>query len=253
MSSPIRWLLLLVAALTLIATGAWFGGRAWLARSVASYAGEIALAGLDAPIEITFDARGIPHVWADTDQDLRYATGWLHASERLFQMELTRRMARGELSELFGAAALELDTEQRRLGFAWQVAREAAALPDSTRAALAQYVAGVNAWIDHTPMLPPEFVLLGTTPRPWTVEDVLVVGFYQTWYSLSLMDRGADYRELFATLGADASRLAAAVQRWSPPTVPSPAPRMATASNSWVLGPARTRSGAALHASDPHL
>jgi penicillin G amidase len=101
--------------------------------------------------------------------------------------------------------------------------------------------------------LPPEFVILGAKPRPWTVEDVLVVGFYQTWYSLSLMDRGADYREIFASLGGDASRLAGAVQRWSPPTVPSPAPRMAIASNSWVLAPSRTRSGAALHASDPHL
>lgn len=253
MSRPIRWLALLVLTLTLVATGAWFGGRAWLSRSVAQYAGEVALAGVDGPIEITFDARGIPQVWAETDRDLRFATGWLHASERLFQMELTRRMARGELSALFGAVALDLDVEQRRLGFGWQVAREAATLPESERIVLAQYVAGVNAWMEQTPVLPPEFVILGTTPAPWTVEDVLVVGFYQTWYSMSLMDRGADYRELFATLGGDASRLAGAVQRWSPPTVPSPAPRLATASNSWVLSPARTRSGAALHASDPHL
>jgi len=253
MSRPIRVLGLLVFVLTLAGLGAWFGGRAWLARSVAQYDGEVTLTGLDAPIEITFDARGVPHVWAETDRDLRFAMGWLHASERLFQMELTRRMARGELSELFGAAALELDTDQRRLGFGWQVEREASALPAAERAALAQYVAGVNAWMAQTPVLPPEFVVLGATPRPWTVEDVLVVGFYQTWYSLSLMDRGADYRDIFATLGGDASRLASAVQRWSPPTVPSPAPRLATASNSWVLAPARTRSGAALHASDPHL
>jgi len=253
MSRPIRWLAGLVLTLTVVASGAWFGGRAWLARSVAPYAGEIALPGLDAPIELTFDARGIPHVWADTDRDLRFATGWLHASERLFQMELTRRMARGELSELFGAVAIDLDMEQRRLGFAWQVSREAATLPEADRTALTEYVAGVNAWVQQAPILPPEFVLLGTTPRPWTVEDVLVVGFYQTWYSLSLMDRGADYRTLFATLGGDASRLAGAIQRWSPPTVPSPAPRLATASNSWVLSPARTRSGAALHAADPHL
>ena len=248
-----RWLGLLALSLTLVALGGWFGGRAWLARSVAQHAGEVALPGLDAPIEITFDARGVPHVWAETDRDLRFAMGWLHASERLFQMELTRRMARGELSALFGTAALETDTEQRRLGFAWRVAREAADLPATERAALTHYVNGVNAWIAATPVLPPEFVILRTSPRPWTVEDVLVVGFYQTWYSLSLMDRGANYRELLATLGSDASRLANAVQRWSPPTVPSPAPRLAQASNSWVFAPDRTRSGAALHASDPHL
>jgi penicillin amidase len=249
----VRALAALLVLLAVVVTAAWFGGRAWLARSVAQHAGEAVVPGLDAPVEITFDARGVPQVWAETDRDLRFAQGWLHASERLFQMELTRRMARGELAELFGAEAVPLDRTQRELGFAWQVERDLPSLPSDVRAALADYVAGVNAWVAQAPVLPPEFVVLRHTPRPWTVEDVLVTGFYQTWYSLSLMDRGADYRDLFRTLGGDASRLANAVQRWSPPTVPSPAPRLAIASNSWVIAPSRSRSGAALHASDPHL
>lgn len=243
----------LVVLALVAAVGLWFGGRFYLARSLAQTNGEITLAGLNAPVEITFDERAVPHVWAQTDADMRFATGWLHAAERLFQMELTRRMARGELSELFGAAALSIDEEQRRLGFAWQVRRDAATLDPAVRTALSQYVAGINAWIAHTRLLPPEFVLLGVAPREWTVDDVLVIGFYQTWYSLTLMDRGRDYRAIFAQLGGDPGRLAAAVQRWSPSTVPEPAPRLTTASNSWVVAPSRSISGAALHASDPHL
>jgi len=238
----------LVAVVTL-----WFGGRFYLARSVAQTDGEVTLAGLSAPVEITFDERAVPHVWAQTDADMRFATGWLHASERLFQMELTRRMARGELSELFGAAALSIDTEQRKLGFAWQVQRDLPTLDPAVRSALSEYVAGINAWVAQARLLPPEFVLLGLTPRAWTIDDVLVVGFYQTWFSLTLMDRGSDYREIFTRLGGDPGRLARAVQQWSPSSVPEPAPRLTKASNSWVIAPSRSRSGAALHASDPHL
>jgi penicillin G amidase len=253
MPRPVRILAVAAAVLLLAAITFWFGARAHLARSVATYAGDVTVPGLAEPVEITFDARGVPHVWAGTDRDMRFATGWLHASERLFQMELTRRMARGELSEVFGRGAVPIDEEQRRLGFLRQVRRDADGLDAAERQRLEEYVAGINAWVAQARVLPPEFVILGADARPWTVEDVLVVGFYQTWYSLTLMDRGADYRGIFATLGGDAGRLAAAVQRWSPATVPDPAPRLARASNSWVIAPRRSRSGAALHAADPHL
>ena len=243
-----------VLVMVLCAT-VWFGGRRYLARSVAKLSGDVTLVGPGAPIDIVFDARGVPQVWARSDADARFALGWLHASERLFQMELIRRMARGELSALFGPVAAELDENQRRLGFAHLNRRDIASLDVNVRREIEQYVAGVNAWIAQTPLLPPEFVILGAAPRAWTVEDVSVVGFYQSWFSLTLMDRGADYREAFAKLGGDASRLANAVQQWSAPTVPAivGATRMTKASNSWVVAPAHSKSGAALHASDPHL
>lgn len=256
---PMRLLVRLLLGLGLVAAvlaaSAWFGGRAYLRRSVARHEGTVTLAGLSAPVEVLFDARGVPQVYAKTDADLRFALGWLHASERLFQMELTRRMARGELSELFGAIAADLDAEQRRLGFARQNARDLATMEPAVRASLEQYVAGVNAWIAQARPLPPEFVILGTGARPWTVEDVSVVGLYQSWFALTLMDRGADYRAVFERLGGDAGRLANAVQAWSPAAVPPAiaATRMTKASNSWVVAPAHSASGAALHASDPHL
>ncbi len=253
--SALRLVGILVAVLVVLACSVWFGGRAYLRRSVAQYEGSVAVPGPGAEIEVLFDARGVPQVYARTDADARFALGWLHASERLFQMELTRRMARGELSEILGAIAADLDEEQRRLGFAWQNARDLPSLDASVRAPIEQYLAGVNAWIAQAKPLPPEFVILGFKPRPWTVEDVSVVGFYQSWFSLTLMDKGADYREAFAKLGGDASRLANAVHAWSPAAVPlaQAAPKMTKASNSWLVAPAHSVSGAALHASDPHL
>ncbi len=245
-----------LVALALLVAAAWVGGRRYLARSVAPLAGEVIIAGPSAPIEILVDARGVPQVWAQTDADARFALGWLHAAERLFQMELTRRMARGELAELFGEQAAALDLEQRRLGFAWQVARDSATMPVEARTQIGDYVAGINAWIAQARPLPPEFVLLGFRPRPWTVEDVAVVGFYQSWFAVTLMDRSADHRVIYERLGGDAGRLANLVQQWSAPTVPEIAravPKLTKASNSWVVAPKHSASGAALHASDPHL
>jgi len=251
----LRALGVVVASLVLLASATWFGGRAYLKRSVAQYEGTARANGLGAEVDVYFDTFGVPQVFAKTDADARFTLGWMHAGERLFQMELTRRMARGELSEIFGAAASDLDAQQRRLGFRWQNARDIGSLSATTRANIEQYLAGVNAWIAQAAPLPPEFVLLGFKPRPWTVEDVSIVGLYQSWFALTLMDKGADYREVFAKLGGDANRLANAVQAWSPPVLPmtNVAPKMTKASNSWAVMPAHTVSGAALHASDPHL
>jgi penicillin G amidase len=233
---------LLIAVVLLAAL--WFGGRAYLHRSVAQYDGTIKT-GVSAPVEIAFDARGVPQVWAKTDADAFFAVGWLHASERLFQMELVRRLARGELSEVFGAAAYETDVFQRRIGFARQ-ARGKRVSP-----ALQRYVDGVNAWIAQAKMLPPEFLILRLQPRPWTVEDCLAVSNYQTWFSHELMDQDRKYQRLAEKLGMQAGALQHAGNPWSPPTIPDL--RITNASNTWVVAPSRSTTRAALHASDPHL
>ncbi|MFP5247036.1 MAG: penicillin acylase family protein, partial [Thermoanaerobaculia bacterium] len=196
-------------------------------------------------VEITFDAKGIPQIWAKTDADAYFAVGFLHGSERLFQMELVRRLARGELSEVFGDIAYDVDAMQRKIGFARRV-RGAKADPATQR-----YVDGVNAAIASAKLLPPEFVILRLQPRPRTVEDCLAISAYQTWFSHELMDQDKKYQKLIEKLGMPASVLANAGHPWSPPTVPDM--RIANASNSWVLAPQRSASKAALHASDPHL
>jgi penicillin amidase len=241
-----RVLVRIVLILVLLFVIAWFGGRAYLARSVAQYGGTVA-AGIDA--EITFDAKGVPQVWARTDGDAYFAMGWLHASERLFQMELVRRLARGELSEVFGEAAYESDVHQRRIGFARRA--RASALTPAARMASQRYVDGVNAWIARTKLLPPELVILRLRPRPWTIEDCLTISAYQTWFSHALMDQDGKYQKLVEKLGMETDALFSAGHPWSPPTVPDL--RITTASNSWVVAPSRSKSRAALHASDPHL
>lgn len=247
-----RRVLYVLLALVAIALLAWFGGRFYLGRSVTAYDGNVR-ASVSAPVEITFDARGVPQIWAKSDADAYFAMGWLHGSERLFQMELLRRLARGELSEVFGEAAYETDAYQRTIGFARQV--RGSRLSPQTETVVQRYVAGINAAIANAKLLPPEFVVLRLKPRPWTIEDCLAVSHYQTWFSHQLMDQDQRFQKLIEKLGMETTALAHAGHPWSPPSVPSPVPDLSvtTASNSWALAPSRSSSRAALHAADPHL
>jgi penicillin amidase len=243
-----RFVLRALLVLAVLVAMLWFGGRAYLARSVAQYDGTLQTA-VHAPVEITFDAKGIPQIWAKSDADAYFAIGWLHASERLFQMELVRRLARGELAEVFGEAAYESDVHQRRIGFARRA--EASNLTPEARLALQRYVDGVNASIAQAKALPPELMILRVKPRRWTIEDCLAISGYQTWFSHQLMDQDRRFQKLVEKLGMPASALTHAGHAWSPPTVPDL--RITGASNSWVVAPSRSASKAALHASDPHL
>lgn len=239
-----RAVLLLIVLAVLLGVGV----PLYLHRSVAQQDGTIR-ARVHAPVEITFDAKGIPQIWAKSDGDAFFAIGWMHASERLFQMELVRRLAKGELSEVFGEAAFDVDLKQRRIGFARRA--RASRLTPAAHAALQRYLDGVNAWIVQAAVLPPEFVILRLKPRPWTLEDCLSISFYQTWYSHELMDQDQRYQKIIEKLGMPARALAHAGHPWSPSTVPDLS--MATASNSWVVAPSHSSTGAALHAADPHL
>ncbi len=243
-----RWLARIVLALVLLLLLVWFGGPWFLARSVAQYDGVIRTA-VRAPVEITFDARGVPQIWAKTDRDAFFAIGHLHATERLFQMELVRRLARGELSEVFGEVAYDTDVFQRRIGFARRA--RASELSATTRDALQSYVEGVNAAIRSARMLPPELVILRLQPREWTIDDCLAISNYQTWFSHQLMDQDEKYQKIIARLGLSGDALANAGHPWSPSTVPDLL--ISNASNSWVVAPSRSSTRAALHASDPHL
>jgi penicillin G amidase len=230
----------------------WFGGRAWMDRSVMVYKGELALTGLTSQVEILFDERGIPRIYGASDADVLKTLGWLHAGERLFQMELIRRLARGELAELVGAAALEIDFMHRSFGFARTVAENPPELDPVTRRQIEAYVAGINARLVNAEYLPPEFLFLRHAPEPWTVDDVLTVAFYQTWYPTTLVQRMSEaWREVTIRFGEDAVDWLAAFPDWKRSTIP--AGRMSEASNTWVVSPERSASGAALHASDPHL
>ena len=164
--TDMRRLLTILLAIIALGVIAWHGGRLYLHRSVAQYDGTIRT-GVRAPVEITFDARGVPQVWAKTDGDAFFGIGWLHGSERLFQMELVRRLARGELSEVFGEAAYDTDVFQRQIGFARRVS--AAQLTPAAHAAMQGYVDGINAAMAQAKLLAPELVVVA--PHAAALDD----------------------------------------------------------------------------------
>jgi penicillin amidase len=141
---------------------------------------DLTLPGLSQKAEIVRDGEGIPHIRAQNQQDLYYLQGWVHAEDRLFQMDLTRRQPSGTLAELFGPSSLPGDVQARTLGLRRAAERSAEALSDETIAALEAYARGVNDWVRHGPGLPPEYALLGfDDPEdflPWNVVDGVVIG-----------------------------------------------------------------------------
>lgn len=131
------------------------------------------LEGLSGPVTVTWDQWGVPHIKASTDLDAFWAEGYVHAQDRLWQMELNRRTGAGRLSEILGDAALEQDKFLRTWGFYRAAQASELALSEHTRAALKAYAAGVNAFIAEG-KLPLEFTLVGSKPEPWVIADSLV-------------------------------------------------------------------------------
>ena len=171
-----RLIISLVSLLLLIIVGGG-GWLYWSARaSLPQLDGAIQVAGLSAPVEVLRDARGVPHLRASSFQDLFFAQGYVTAQDRLWQMDLSRRLAEGELSEVFGERTLRLDLENRTLGFRQVSERALAELSPEARAPLTAYANGVNAFIaTHNHRLPLEFHLLDYQPRPWSEIDSLAV------------------------------------------------------------------------------
>ena len=138
--------------------------------------GTVALPGLTAPVSVSFDRHGIPFIRARSDHDAAEALGYLHARDRIFQMDLMRRAAGGSLAALFGPAALYNDEEMRQLGTRDRAEADIAGLSPAARTLLQAYVDGVNAWITQRGRFAaPEYLLLGH-PQPWTLTDSLLWG-----------------------------------------------------------------------------
>ncbi|TDG16692.1 penicillin acylase family protein [Paracraurococcus ruber] len=265
---PRRLLLGLLALLLLLGGG--IAGAVWWTLPASDAA--LRLPGLSSRVTVTLDQHGIPRIAAATEADAAMALGWVHARDRLFQMELLRRGASGRLSEIAGSATLRADRLTRTLGLARRAEADLAALPAEARALLEAYAAGVNAWIAaRGRFAAPEFLVLGA-PEPWRPEHSLlwakVMGVWLSGNWRTELDRARlaailppeTLRDLFpedrsagrpdlAGLGAESlGRLAAALPRFPEPgTLPD------SASNAWAVAPARSASGGALLASDPHL
>jgi len=249
-------------------------------------------ADVSGPVQIARDGRGVPTIEASDRRDLAYATGFVHGQDRFFQMDLARRLAAGELAELFGAVATDHDRETRLFRFR-AVAREvvAAATP-AQRAVLESYARGVNAGIASLDARPWEYWVLGQAPVPWRAEDSVLVE-HAMWWDLQVngLYRERLRQEINARLGGPTCAagwkcalgfLYPAGTSWDAPVgtvavadAPVPVPDAAAlnvrdvtaspaapgpplrtpaaGSNSWAVAGRLTAGGAALIANDMHL
>ena len=303
----LRKLAYVLAGLVLLVVLLAVGARWYVGRAEADPSRDAALPGLSAPVEVWRDSLGVPHVWAANEADLFRAVGYVHAQDRLWQMELFRRVADGRMAEILGPQLVETDRFLRTLGMGRAAALNEHTLDPASRALLQAYADGVNEWIDHHPgPLPPEFLALRFKPGHWTVRNTIAIGKVMAW-DLADWNVGLDlqratnmvgpqlaadvapyYPDWGATiLGADAdwagkngtpvARPMLLNRAVSPSPAPAdsaaarpasavPLPRVpplalalldgvstARASNSWVIGGARTRSGRPILANDTHL
>lgn len=156
-------------------------------------------------MEVLWDGYGIPQVWATSPRDALFAQGWLHARHRLWQVELFRRVAAGRLSELFGPTTVQTDRFLRTLGMDRAAAAGVALLEDGERELLEGYAAGLNAAVQGwSGLLPPEFLILGIEPEPYTLEDVLALEKIMA-FDLSQYTQAVGLARLVAAVGPDSA------------------------------------------------
>ncbi len=180
-------------------------GLLLLVPAFAQTAGTVTpLSGIKNRVEVRRDDRGIPYIEAASEPDLYYVQGYVTASDRLWQMDLLRRVARGETAEIFGNAALEEDKRWRRFGFSQIADLSLEQLPPDMRAGLESYARGVNTYIAtlDAKSLPVEFQILQYRPRDWTPSDSIVVGKILA-DALSTTWRGDLLRASIHTLSAE--------------------------------------------------
>jgi penicillin amidase len=245
---------------------------------------EYEVAGLTGEVEILVDRWGVPHIYAQSRDDVYLAQGFNAARDRLFQIDLWRRRGNGLLSEVFGPAFVEQDRANRLLRYRGDMRAEWLAYGTSTRAVVTAFTRGVNAYVrwvlDHPEHLPPEFAVHGYRPTPWEPEDVVRFRTHGLFYNveqelaraLTLRDVGPEVEEvrhareprdpLVVPDGLDLGLLSDEVLTtyrlaFSPVDftgVPRPGrwEEGFSGSNNWVVAGSRTATGRPLLANDPH-
>lgn len=283
-----KWLKVTLFTVLGVLVGGGIGVYAYLQWLKPTYNGSLDLPGLAAPVEVLFDTYGVPHIYAQTETDAQYALGYLHAQERLFQMEMIRRVAEGRLSEFLGEPTLKFDRYFRTLGIhqhAQELAKTFFANPQEPHQQLAlAYLRGVNDYVKHG-KTPIEFTMLGIEKAEFTptyffdMVGYMAVGFadgFRTDPDIThVRERVGDVymRDLVTHWNANdrmiptdqrkpkniLNELAATLKRTSPQTAAAlldleslPTPLL-HGSNSWVLSPQKTASGKVLFSNDAHI
>ncbi len=214
---------------------------------------------IERPVTIHWNQHQVPFIEAETDEDLAVALGIVHAHLRLGQLELMRRIAQGRLSESIGSIAVGLDHLLRTLDIGRAVPTIEASMPTATRTLLAAFARGLNHQATQVRPLPPEFDLLDLRPEPWTVADILLLGRlvsadvnWIVWFQLLRFRGDADWPELWRKL-VSLDGFSCWTNEDGAASPPFLAAGLRAGSNSFVVAPRRSATGAPLIASDPHL
>lgn len=224
-------------------------------------------------VKVYRDKWGVPHIYASNLKDLAFAQGYVHAQDRLWQMDIQRRVARGQISEIVGKAALDTDRATRTLGFERLAAADITDIPAHLLEDLESYISGINAYVDVLGNnLPPEYKLLKCKPHKWELLDVLAFSRMLAW-QMSFAWFGEVIRaKVVDKVGAEH---ATELDVHYPPENPSglnkvgevnmiaddgllqamngPFLKPIKGSNGWAISGARTRSGSPILCNDPHL
>ncbi|WP_166358278.1 penicillin acylase family protein [Pseudomonas akapageensis] len=268
-----------LSLLAIVVAAMAVGGGTWYVQSKQPVRdGEVAVAHLQSPVSVRYDARGVPHIQAQNEADLYRALGYVHAQDRLFQMEVMRRLARGELAEVLGAKMVDTDRLFRSL----RIREQAKVVVDRQDKqspawkALQAYLEGVNAWQDSHPR-PLEFDVLGIPSRPFSAEDTISVAGYMA-YSFAAAFRteplltyirdqlGPEYLKVFdldwhpegvlqkaPPLSANDWKSLNSLARLSDQAMVEAGLPQFEGSNAWAVAGSRTHSGKPLLAGDPHI
>ena len=270
--------LIAVAALVVVLCIALLVARhRFLGASLPKVRGRLGMAGLGAPVTISRDRWGVPHISATSMEDAAFAMGVAHAQDRLWQMEVTRRVATGRISELIGTDGVSIDRFVRRVGLHRVARDEELRLGPEPRRMLKAYAAGVNAIATSGRPLPLEYRLLGATPEPWepmhslAALKLLALGLSMNWDAelqrlellraigpehaarLDIVYPDANPTILAATLratgGADSRSQLMGMFREAARWIPT----AGGMSNSWVVSGERSSTGRPILCNDPHL
>lgn len=276
MRKVLKWLglTLLFVLLALAAGLLWYRSA-----SQPKIDGKLSMAGLSAPVDIVRDAEGIPHIYANAAADAYFALGFVHAQDRLWQLEMNRRIAAGRVAEILGPNALGTDRFLRTLGIRRNAERILPNLSAEARTALDAYARGINAYLAaRKGPLPPEFIITGApSPEPWRPADSIA------WQTMMAWDLGAnwsqeilrmrlaqrltleqihqflapypgdapletqDYTRLYRQLAGTSQQLDALLDIAPPSLVEG------MGSNNWVVSGKLSTTGQPLLANDPHL
>ena len=250
-------------------------GYAYVQGSNANISGHQSVQGIYAPVTIKRDKQGVTYIEAQEDHDAFFAMGFAHAQDRMWQLEVQRRITRGELAEIFGRSAVGFDIYIRTLSLHRHAQSSLAVLSDKARASLEAYAAGINSWLSGKPQLPIEFVLLGVEPQPWQAVDSLawikmfaltLSGNYQKDLNRLVLSQSlsAQKAQQLATtdgdgfLSPDTSTLQleklAQLSQWHKNIeLKWGIGRQSVGSNAWVIAGQHNDNGLASLANDPHL